>query len=470
MNSDRLVKWVFFGLTALFVLFIVYASWTPSESGYELQRKQFGGIDSPRDIFRAHNLRDITTNVLLYLPLGVFLGLAVCRRRARFLSPWILAGTLVSLTMEIGQSFIGRTPDLVDIVTNTTGYIVGYWLVVAGVRFYGLDPVVLMGFEKDGVQDTKTQSIAAFRFIYVCIYILIALLPFNISVRLSEIYAQLFPDGTGRIKIVLDPAYTVSSWQDNGLRLTLELAGLLPIGALTAFLNGIRGRLSAFTAVFSCVWVVIVCEVAQVFILSRTTDIVMIPIAIVAGIAGWMLVKVWLNVQAPGVRAGLGGAGREEAASNWRPLVVALVGYALVIAFFAWSPFKFETDPKSVALKIIHDSNIVPFREHFATRSLASAIDIVKETGLFVPFGLLLSLLLIEIRPDVPRTTVVLWAGVASACFATVTELSQSVCIGRYVDATDVLLGGFGGLCGAMLLHLFQFGGGSRPAPRRVPH
>jgi len=462
MNSDRLVKWVFVGLTALFILFIIYASWTPSDSGAGAGQKLLRGIEHPRDLFRAHNLRDITTNVLLYIPLGVFLALAVCRRKARFLTPWIIAGTVVSLTMEVGQSFIGRTPDVVDIVTNSLGYVVGYWVVVAAVRFYGLDPLVFLGFDQDGVQDTKTQSIAAFRFIYVCIYILIALLPFDISVRLSEIYAQLFADDTGKIKIILDPAYTVSNWQDNGLRLTLELAGLLPIGALTAFLNGVRGRLSAFSAVFSCVWVVVACEVAQMFVLSRTTDIVMIPIAIVAGIAGWGLVKVWFSVQEPAAQAG-----REESRSNWRPLAVALVGYALVIAFFAWSPFNFETDPKSVALKMIYDSNVVPFREHFATRSLASAVDIVKETGLFVPFGLLLSLLIIEIRPNLPRTRVLLLAGVISAGFATITELSQAVCIGRYIDATDILLGGFGGLCGAVLLQLFRFGPPSKPSPRR---
>ena len=454
MNSDRLVKWVFVGLTALFIVFIIYASWTPGGEGYGAERKHFKGIERPGDIFRVHNLRDITTNVLLYIPLGVLLSLAVYRRKARFLSPWIIAGTLVSLTMEVGQSFIGRTPDLVDIVTNSIGYVVGFWLVVAAVRIYGLDPSVFLGFGPDDVQDTKTQSIAAFRFIYICIYVLIALLPFDISVRLSEIYAQLFPDGMGKIKIVLNPTYTLSNWQDNGLKLTLELSGLLPVGALTAFLNGARGRLSAFTAVFTCVWLALFCEVAQVFILSRTTDIVMIPIAVVAGIMGWALVKVWFSVQGADAPAG-----RETDQSNWRPLVVALVGYALVIAFFAWSPFNFETDPKTVARKIIYESNLIPFREHFDTRSLASAVDIVKETGLFVPFGLLLSLLMLEIRPGLPRMKAALLTGVISAGFATVTELSQAVCVDRYIDITDILLAGFGGVCGAVLLQLFRLGG-----------
>jgi len=457
MSSDRLVKSVFVGLTVLFILFIIYASWTPTEKGYGGEVKYFRGFGNLAQVLRIHTLRDITTNVLLYVPLGVFLGLAVTRRKARFISPWILFGTAVSLTMEVGQKFIGRTPDLVDIVTNSSGYIVGFWLVVAAVRFYGLNPAVFLGIDPDEVQDTKTQSISAFRFIYVCIYMLIALLPFDVSVSLERIYGQLFADAAGNVRIILDPLYTVSLWQDNGLKLTLEFLGLVPIGALTAFVNGMRGRLSAFTAVFACVWVVLICELAQVFILSRTSDIVMIPMAIVAGLAGWALVKVWFGLQ--DVEAV---AESDERESNWRPLAVALTGYALVIVFFAWSPFRFEIDPKTVALKVLHDSNLFPFREHFSVRSLGSAIDIVKETGLFVPFGLLFSLLILELRPEIPRMKLALLAGVASAGFATLTELSQAVCIGRYIDVTDILLAGFGGLCGAILLRLFRFGSAAR--------
>jgi VanZ family protein len=461
MKSERLVKWVFVGLTVLFVLFIIYASWTPSESGYVAQRKHFRGLENPKDVFRVHDLRDITTNVLLYIPLGLFLSLAAYRRRPHFLSPWIIAGTLVSLTMEVGQSFIGRTPDVVDIVTNSVGYIIGFWLVVAGIRFYGLDPVVFLGLDREDVQDTKTQSIAAFRFIYICIYVLIALLPFDITVRLSEIYAQLVPDDTGKIRIILDPTYTISHWQDNGLKLTLELLGMLPVGALTAFLNGVRGRLSVFSAVLTCLWVAVLCDVAQVFIVSRTSDIVMVPIAVLAGVAGWGLVKVWFGLQ--GAEAA---AERKTGQTNWKPLVVALVGYALVIAIFAWSPFDFEIEPKAVARKILYESNLIPFKEHFETRSLASAVDIAKETGLYLPLGLLFGLLMLEVRPHLPRIKVAVLAGVASAAFATFIELSQAVCVGRYVDATDILLGGFGGLCGAVLLQLFRFGRAGRPAVR----
>ena len=109
MNTDQLVKRVFLGLTILFVVFIMYASWTPGTQSIEGVRRQFSGIDEISDVFRVHNLRDVATNVLLYIPLGVFLALS--RRKPKMLSPWLALGFGVSLAMEFGQTFIGRHPE-----------------------------------------------------------------------------------------------------------------------------------------------------------------------------------------------------------------------------------------------------------------------------------------------------------------------------------------------------------------------
>jgi len=282
MTSDRLARWVFLALTILFVFFIIYASWTPGSERYDVGRRYFKGFEHPHTLLRVHSSATSPPTCCSTSP-GVFLALAVARRRARFLTPWIFVGTLVSVIMEVGQSFIGRHPDLVDIVTNSTGHVIGYWVIVAGVRFYGLDPVVFLGLDTGDKQDAKTQSIAALRFVYICIYGLIALLPFDISVSLSKIYAKLFPDELGEVRIILDPLYHLSRWQQDGLKLTLELLGLVPIAALTAALRGIRGRLSVFPPIYTCLWVAVACEAAQVFILSRTTDIAMIPLAALAG-------------------------------------------------------------------------------------------------------------------------------------------------------------------------------------------
>jgi len=453
MNPDRLVHRVFLGLTFLFVLFIIYASWTPGSQSLEGVRQKFSGIDELSDVFRVHDLRDITTNVLLYIPLGVFLALALPRRKLRLVSPWLAIGFGVSFAMEFGQTFIGRHPDVVDLITNSLGYVIGFLIVVVGVRHYGLNPSVFLGLDPESDLDARTQSVAAFRFIYISIYVLVALLPFDVSVSLSKLYAQLLPDDEGRIRFILNPFYHLSLWQDHGLKLTLELLGLVPVAVLTAFLGGVKGRLSVFSTIFTCVLVALLCEIAQVFILSRTTDMAMVPLAMIAGVLGWALVRVWFNLQNVDVAAG-----GEETGSNWRPLAVASIGYGLVILFFAWSPFRFELDPVTVANKVLHDSNIIPFKEHFSTRSLGSAIDIVKEVLLFVPLGVLLSFLLHDIKPSIPRLKAALIVGIVCGLFATFTELSQAICVRRYIDITDILLAGSGGLSGAIMLELFRFG------------
>ncbi len=452
MNPDRLVHRVFLGLTFLFVLFIIYASWTPGPESFEGVRQKFSGIDELSDVFRVHDLRDITTNVLLYIPLGVFLALALPRRKLRLISPWLAIGFGVSFAMEFGQTFIGRHPDVVDLITNSLGYVIGFLIVVVGVRHYGLNPTVFLGLDPESDLDARTQSVAAFRFIYISIYVLVALLPFDVSVSLSKLYAQLLPDDVGRIRFILNPFYHLALWQDHGLKLTLELLGLVPVAVLTAFLGGVKGRLSVFSTIFSCVLVALLCEVAQIFILSRTTDMAMLPLAMIAGVLGWALVRVWFNLQNEEVAGG-----GQKASSNWRPLAVASIGYGLVILFFAWSPFRFELDPVTVANKVLHDSNIIPFKEHFSTRSLASAVDIVKEALLFVPLGVLLSFLLSELVPSMQRLKIALIAGVICGLFATFTELSQAICVRRYIDITDILLAGFGGLCGAIALSMFRY-------------
>jgi len=461
-KPEALACWVFIALTALFVGFVLYASWTPAD-GKGTIGDLFTGLSNPGQIFAGHNLRDIATNVLLYMPLGVFLALAVASKSTmansespHYLSIWLFFGFAVSLTMEIGQAYIGRTPDLVDIITNSTGHGFGYLLVIAAVLIYGLSPLVFMGLGPNSSQDRRTQSIAAFRFIAICTYVLIALLPFDISVQLGRVYEQLLPDETGVPRLILDPLYSLSNWKDHGLKLTFELWALLPIAALTAFLAGIRGKLNVFTPIFICVLLAFFCESAQIFILSRRTDVAMLPVAVLAGALGWLLVRTWFKLQSVDPNNGV------DNSIRWQQLALALLGYSLIICLFAWSPFQFETDIGAVITKIRHESNLVPFRQHFSARNLASAVDIVKETGLFVPFGLLGARLAMELRPSLTRVQTIALVAIASGCFAIFTESTQAVCIGRTIDITDVFLGGFGGLCGAVLLSLFRL----RDSPR----
>jgi glycopeptide antibiotics resistance protein len=327
----------------------------------------------------------------MYVPLGVFLASARPPNRLSAISPWLLVGLVVSGVMEMGQSVFGRTPDALDIIANSLGYMFGYWAVAGLVRLYGLDPVAFIGFDAREEQDATTRSLAVVRFIYVCIYVMIAMLPFDVSVTYSAIYSQLFPNPLGDTHIILDPFYHLSRWSESGAGLALEFLGLLPIAILSAVMNGIKGRFDVSIAVFPCVLVAMFCEVSQLFVLSRTSDIAMVPVAVAAGLVGWLFVRVcfrWRGIETPQPTV----AGKK----NWRAAAVALIVYATIIGCLALSPFQFESNPRAVPEKVLH-GNLIPFR------SVSSMAGVLGQLAIFVPFGALMAHLLVVIVPGTGR-------------------------------------------------------------------
>ncbi len=103
-----------------------------------------------------------------------------------------------------------------------------------------------------------------------------------------------------------------------------------------------------------------------------------------------------------------------------------------------------------------YESNLVPFKAHFEVRSIGSAIDIVKEVGIYVPMGLLITLLINNVYRNMKRLKLVILAGLFCGVFGVFTELSQAACVGRYVDVTDIFLAGVGGIIGSALFRLFS--------------
>ncbi|TAJ49184.1 MAG: VanZ family protein [Herbiconiux sp.] len=73
---------------------------------------------------------DAVLNVGVFVPLGIVLVLGGVR-----LGPAFLIGLVTTGTIEVTQYLldVGRTADINDIITNTTGALVG-WLAAAGVR------------------------------------------------------------------------------------------------------------------------------------------------------------------------------------------------------------------------------------------------------------------------------------------------------------------------------------------------
>lgn len=69
---------------------------------------------------------DTALNVLLFMPLGFFLPILY----AKFdrLRPVVVAGFLISLSVEIVQMFGCGATDINELITNTAGTCLGYWI------------------------------------------------------------------------------------------------------------------------------------------------------------------------------------------------------------------------------------------------------------------------------------------------------------------------------------------------------
>lgn len=71
---------------------------------------------------------DFTTllNILLFMPLGFFLP--VLRSKFRSFGVTVLFGFCMSMFIEILQIFTLRATDVNDLMTNTLGTVLGYWI------------------------------------------------------------------------------------------------------------------------------------------------------------------------------------------------------------------------------------------------------------------------------------------------------------------------------------------------------
>ena len=434
VKPDRLGHRVFLLLAGLFVVFVAYVSWRPPVDDAWPYRGFFTGLKRlGAGIYNARVLRDLVTNVILYIPLGVFVASALAAAGRRLSARWLLAGFAVTAVMETGQHFLGRVPDALDIITNTIGYVVGYG-VVALLVGRGFNPIVLMGFDPREDIDSRTQSLAVIRFLYVCVYVMVALIPFDLSVNYSIIYRQLLGDAAGVVRIIPDPLYHLREGIGGGL--WLEFVALLPIAVVSALLNGLRGRSDITLAVFPCVAVVVVSEVAQLFIQSRTTDIVMLPLALLAGVVGWLLVRAMLSAR---------GSEREcEDAEprHWRGVTVVLILYAFAALCVLWWPYQYELDYRAAAGK---------FRAFFEPG--IDAREVLLLFALCGGFGVFAWLLSGQAFRGHDRIVVFVLLAAAYAVFA---EASRFIVAGYVPGAANVVAAACGALAGAGLVRLFR--------------
>ena len=82
------------------------------------------GNDERVDNFRSAGVMNLIGNTLLYCPFGV-IGVLAFGEKKEIIRKLFLNGLVLCLAIEIVQYFVGRSPDIDDVVLNMLGLIIG---------------------------------------------------------------------------------------------------------------------------------------------------------------------------------------------------------------------------------------------------------------------------------------------------------------------------------------------------------
>jgi VanZ family protein len=230
----------------------------------------------------------------------------------------------------------------------------------------------------------------------------------------------------------------------------------VPAGVLAVI--GWRGG-ARNSALVACALVVVFfgcAEAAQVFVRSRTADVVDFLVNVSGAATG-----VLLAIQLVPHRRGSYGRARRR-----RVLGGALAVMAGLYVVYNWSPFDFTW---SSAIVEGRASRLwaVPFASYYQNAEFKALSDATVKLCLSAPFGILIQLLIG--RPA--QSAASMAAVVASAIFFAVVETGQLLLPSRFPDNTDVLLATGGVLAAMHLTRRFQASAvqGILPVRRAVP-
>ncbi len=457
---SKLGYFCYLGLVIAYLMFIFAASFygidldvVSVEKGKE--KLFFSSIHVLTPSF--HNLRDIATNVLLYMPLGFFWCAAIISKGRKAGKRYWFVGLVVSLIVEIVQAFVGRHSDVVDIVSNSGGFVTGFTIMNIAVKQFHLKPSHLLGVDA-GTTQGALQTFAGLRFIFMAVVYVVSLLPLNISVAFSNLVAQLtIKEGQLHPKIILDPFFHIETQGQFFHSLLLKLLVFVPLAFFTYSISANRPLIKS-KVIMHCLMFAVFVELSKIFVLSATTDISVIILSpLVAYVVCLILDKSNVgrgNVDGKNVS-------KPDSSGTSVDLFVGVLPVGLYLLFLivlTFSPYGFEITASEIKAKFF-ESNFIPFKFHFTNRSISGAIDIAREFLIYVPLGVLaFPVVLRVLRANVLLALMV--CAVLASSFALLMELSQLVVIGRYVDITDPMLATAGVVFGVffrpLIVRLFK--------------
>ena len=432
-TARRLLRFAALGYT----LFVIYGCLVPlrfSPSPWDVAWMRYEHI--PRLLPGPFSKSDWFANVLLFAPLAflwmgaVWPGRRLLPAAARAVAVWI-AMVLFQMGLEFAQLYVpGRSVSLQDVFAAMQGaaFGVAVWWIAA--------PRVLAQVERWN-EVRSAEGLAGWALgPYAIALILYSLLPLDITLSPSKL-----EDKWERGKILLVP---LQGGTAHPLDIVFAVAGeaalWLPVAALWV-LSGRGGRLVAW-----CVTVLfaICVEGAQLFVLSRVSDVTDIGSATLGGALGAFL-GLWLRPRMPGAAVGVP---REGAGS--RAALLALVfffAWAFVVLLASWRPFDFKFDQDTYELQI-HALLSLPFRSYWSGKLFHAFGDLMRNAFYFAPLGAALAVACARLRPGRIRGACGPLALGVVAGVGLFLEMGQVFLPTRTPDSTDVVLAAVSGAVG----------------------
>jgi glycopeptide antibiotics resistance protein len=402
---------------------------------------------------RFHSLRDLATNFVLYVPLGVLLPMTM-KPGSWWKVPGLFFGLVFSVVMETAQMATTRFPSAWDVAMNASGHAAGYLVVARVLAGRGLTSAIFVGRR---VGTPRQKLATGLRQVYVPLLTLMALLPLNVTVRVSDLWGKLHGTLPLAGRIWLDPAGPWPSERVSGLFTAVLL--LVPYGFLSYVAKPQRGRRAFVRYALFGALVSAVIEGLQVLVRARSSDLMQVVCAGVGAALGVGLARAW-------DRSASADESPETRAFEWRDgLLFAIFGYSLLLLVLAWRPFHFVGSVHEAAHRLVHDTGWIPLRAYMSgERSLAIWRDLLREAGWYVPLGMLLQAYLTRVTLPAwfPRRTFV--AMIVIGVLGAGLELGQALVVGRIADSTDVISHVLGGLCGYLVLQALRRGRATDPA------
>ena len=433
-------------LVNVFVLMLLYSGWLPFEF-----RLGVGGGGSTRFLgllVSPTGVRDVVSNIVLYMPLGVLLqyrykGSGLVFRGMNKL--FLVVGT--TLAVEFGQLFIvGRDPSWCDVWCNTLGAVVGSMItpVMAGSIRQAQASVY-----RNVVRGPYTLASQA----VVAAMVLSTLLPMtSISGLKKAAVSFMSADLTPMARLMSaeggDVAGGVASglvvrqrWMEGVGDLAADggVYGLLAILMVMALRReyGFSRRATWFLAVWGATMVSGACYLLHLVAIGSVLD-TMFPVVAVGGAmlgAGIALASGWDRGRLPGVEGG-------------RRLWASLLGIQLAyIAYRGLIPFAFDASG-GVGL-LWTRFHWVPMSDFLTSRL---PVVVANSISTMVTYGVVGALLAVMGHRQVVAgmKPVVSRAAMFAGGMGLVLELVQVMLVDRTAGITTAILAGVGGAAGVV--------------------